>query len=155
LGANLGDREAALRSALAGLEAAGVRIVRRSSVYETEPVGVTEQPWFLNMVVEAETDLSPEALLAAAHDVEASLGRTRALRWGPRTIDVDILLYGDETIATGRLIIPHPALMSRRFVLEPLAELRPEMSVPGGPTIREALGALPKEPAVRRAGVLR
>jgi 2-amino-4-hydroxy-6-hydroxymethyldihydropteridine diphosphokinase len=127
----------------------------RSSVYETEPVGVTEQPWFLNIVVEAETDLSPEALLAAVHSVEASLGRTRGVRWGPRTIDVDILLYGDETIATDRLIIPHPALVSRRFVLAPLAELRPELSVPGGPTIREALAALPREPAVRRVGALR
>jgi 2-amino-4-hydroxy-6-hydroxymethyldihydropteridine diphosphokinase len=88
------------------------------------------------------------------NEVEASLGRTRRVRWGPRTIDIDILLFGDRTIATDRLVVPHPQLPARRFVLEPLVELDPEVSIPGGPTVRQALDALAPDPAVRRLGEL-
>jgi 2-amino-4-hydroxy-6-hydroxymethyldihydropteridine diphosphokinase len=155
LGANLGDREASLRGAIEGLGAAGVSTVKQSPVYETEPVGVADQPWFLNMVLEAETNLSPEALLSVIHEIEASLGRTRAVRWGPRTIDIDILLFGDQMIVTDGLVVPHPALAARRFVLEPLADLAPDLALPGGGTVRGALDALPTEPSVRRVGILR
>jgi 2-amino-4-hydroxy-6-hydroxymethyldihydropteridine diphosphokinase len=155
LGSNLGDREAALRAALAALRTEGVDLVRCSSVYETEPVGLRPQPWFLNLVAELETALDPEELLRVIHRVEAALGRARAVRWGPRSIDIDILLYGTVTLATDVLTIPHPALASRRFVLEPLAELAPDLALPGGGTVSDALAAAGDEPAVRRIGALR
>ncbi len=154
LGTNLGDREGVLRAAIAALGEGGVRIVRRSSVYETEPVGRRDQPWFLNMVVEAETAHAPERLLDLIHRIEGSMGRTREIRWGPRTLDIDILLYGQQTIATPRLTVPHPEMASRRFVLEPLAELGPDLVLPGGSTVAETLRALPAEPVVRRSGAL-
>jgi deoxyguanosine kinase len=154
LGSNLGDRRSVLAAALAGLESAGVRVLRRSSVYETEPVGLADQPWFLNLAVEAETSLSPEALLALIHNVEASLGRTREVRWGPRTIDVDILLYGTRVVAAGDLEIPHPRLAERRFVLQPLVEIRPDLALPNGRTVRQLLDALGPGGESRRAGDL-
>jgi 2-amino-4-hydroxy-6-hydroxymethyldihydropteridine diphosphokinase len=125
-------------------------VVRRSPVYETEPVGPPDQPWFLNMVVEVETTLEPEAVLDVLQRIEASLGRTRERRWGPRTIDIDLLLYHDRVISTPRLVIPHPALASRRFVLEPLAALQPDLVLPGGLTVAAALAALGSTPVVRR-----
>ncbi|MDR7417706.1 MAG: 2-amino-4-hydroxy-6-hydroxymethyldihydropteridine diphosphokinase [Armatimonadota bacterium] len=150
LGSNLGRREATLAAALDALDAAGVRIVRRSPVYETEPVGLSEQPWFLNMVVEVETALDPEALLDLIQRVEVSLGRTRDRRWGPRTIDIDLLLYQDRIISTPRLVVPHPELIRRRFVLEPLAALQPDLVLPDGTAIAAALAALDPTPVVRR-----
>jgi 2-amino-4-hydroxy-6-hydroxymethyldihydropteridine diphosphokinase len=154
LGSNLGDREAVLRAAIRALDAGGVRILHRSSVYETEPVGLRDQPRFLNLVVEAETALSPDDLLALIQLIEASLGRTREVRWGPRTVDIDILLFGDETVVTDRLTIPHPEIRGRRFVLEPLAELRPDLKLPGGPTVADALAALGSNQPAYRVGVL-
>lgn len=142
LGSNVGERERNLREAIAMLGAAGVRIVRVSSVYETEPMEVRDQPWFLNLAIEAETDLFPKQLLARIRKIELALGRKRVRPKGPRTIDIDILLYGDSLIETGELTVPHPRLAERRFVLEPLAELAPELRHPASRrTMRELLAA--------------
>ena len=126
LGGNLGDRLAALTEALALLDATpGMRQVSCSSVYETEPWGVTDQPSFLNLAAGFETTLSPPDLLAACKKVESQVGRTASYRWGPRLIDVDILLYGDAVVnlSTPDLQIPHARLAERAFVLVPLAEI--------------------------------
>ena len=142
LGSNLGDREALLQEALRRLEASGVAIVQRSSIRETEPQDLTDQPKFLNMAVEAATDLSPAELLSRIHVIEAAMGRERTIPKGPRTIDIDILFYGDTVMETGQLQIPHPRLASRRFVLEPLAEIAPGLRHPvTGLTILELLCA--------------
>jgi len=130
LGSNLGDRERNLEQAVEMLAAAGVRVLRRSGVYETEPQDVREQPSFLNMVLQAETDVLPKQLLARLQKIERQLGRKRIKPRGPRTIDVDILLYGDSVIESEELVVPHPRLQDRRFVLEPLAELAPELRHP-------------------------
>jgi len=126
LGSNLGDRCAQIRAALAELERRGVRAVHRSSFYETEPVGFSEQPWFVNIVVRAETGLTPAELLRACQVVERSLGRRPTARFGPRTIDVDLLLYGNAHIVENDLVVPHPRLCERRFVLVPLLEISPD-----------------------------
>jgi 2-amino-4-hydroxy-6-hydroxymethyldihydropteridine diphosphokinase len=112
------------------LAAAGLRGIRRSRIYETEPQDVREQPWFLNVVIEAETDLFPKQLLARTQKIEQQLGRKRMKPKGPRTIDIDILFYGDSAIETDELVVPHPRLTERRFVLEPLAELAPDLRHP-------------------------
>jgi 2-amino-4-hydroxy-6-hydroxymethyldihydropteridine diphosphokinase len=140
LGSNLGDREAALEGALGRLEARGFRVTRRSSLWLTEPVGGPPQGPFLNAVAEGETALRPEALLEACLAIEGEMGRVRAERNGPRTIDVDILFYGDEECASPGLVIPHPRLHERRFVLAPLAEMAPGFVHPTlGLTVRELL----------------
>jgi 2-amino-4-hydroxy-6-hydroxymethyldihydropteridine diphosphokinase len=135
LGSNLGDREATIRRA-----AELIGAVRLSPVIETEPWGYEDQPRFLNAVAEVETELPPRRLLDHLLDVERRLGRERVgRRWGPRTIDLDLLLYGDEAVAEPGLEVPHPRLHERLFVLEPLAMLVPERKIPGNGTIREAL----------------
>jgi 2-amino-4-hydroxy-6-hydroxymethyldihydropteridine diphosphokinase len=144
LGANLGEREPTLREALARLDAVdGVRVVAVSSFRETEPVGLLDQPRFLNAAAELETTLAPRALLDALLAVERVLGRDRSVeaRWGPRTIDLDLLLYGDEEIDEAGLTVPHPRLGERRFVIEPLLELDPELSLPDGRRLRDLPGA--------------
>jgi 2-amino-4-hydroxy-6-hydroxymethyldihydropteridine diphosphokinase len=153
LGSNLGDRAANLRAALARLGEAGVALRRLSPLYETEPVGVRDQPWFLNAVAEAETALEPQALLAAAKAVERAVGRTPGPRWGPRAVDVDLLLYGDRQVADAEpwLVIPHPELWRRRFVLVPLADLRPDLLAPDGTSIGARIAAL----AAAEAGAVR
>jgi len=141
LGANIGERARNLERALDALEAEGVHIVRRSSLYETEPRDVRDQPWFLNLVVEAETILLPRQLLSTIRRIEKNLGRKRVIAKGPRTIDIDILLFGRFVVDTPELQIPHPRLHERRFVLEPLAELAPELRHPvTRRTAREMLG---------------
>jgi len=130
LGSNLGDREGSLRRALALLETRGFRITGRSSFYLTEPVGGPPQPWFLNAAIRGETDLGPEALLEACLAIERDLGRVREVRQGPRTLDVDLLLYGDLVRKTPALTLPHPRLHDRLFVLIPLAEMAPEVRHP-------------------------
>jgi 2-amino-4-hydroxy-6-hydroxymethyldihydropteridine diphosphokinase len=125
LGSNLGDKKANCRKAIALLAKSG-RVVRASSLYCTEPMGYVEQDDFVNAVVELETGLSPEALLQQCRSIEEELRRVRTVHWGPRTIDVDILLYGTTTIETPELTIPHPLLHSRRFVLAPLCEIAPQ-----------------------------
>ena len=144
LGSNLGDRRATLASALAAL-----RPRRVSSVAETEPWGRADQPRFLNAVAELDTDLEPEPLLARLMEIEATHGRVRAELWGPRTLDLDLLLYGDRVVSSPGLTVPHPRLAERRFVLESLAELAPDLAIPGvGRTVRELLA----EPAGCREG---
>ncbi|WP_135555219.1 2-amino-4-hydroxy-6-hydroxymethyldihydropteridine diphosphokinase [Paenibacillus cymbidii] len=124
LGTNMGDRERHLRDALALLgERSGIRLLRASAVYETDPVGFTEQPAFLNMVALLRTDLPAEALLDELLDIERTLGRTRDIRWGPRTIDLDLLLYGTAKVKTERLDVPHPRMAERAFVLIPLLDV--------------------------------
>ena len=130
LGSNLGERERALERALVLLEQRGFEIKRRSSLYLTEPVGGPPQDWYLNMVAEGACALPPEELLAACLDIERGLGRTREVRWGPRTIDIDLLLYGNERRATAALALPHPRLQERQFVLVPLAEIAPRLRHP-------------------------
>ncbi len=143
LGSNLGDREARLREAVAKLEAAEIHILRRSPVYETEPQDVRDQGWFLNAVVEAETGLFPMQLLARTQKIEREMGRQRVQVSGPRTIDIDILLYGNFVICTPQLEIPHPRMTDRRFVLEPLAALAPDLRhQQAGRTVREMLAEI-------------
>ena len=144
LGANLGDREATLRRALE-LLAAEPRIDARavSSFRETEPVGLVDQPRFLNAAARIETDLSPRDLLGRLLAIERSLGRMRdGPRFGPRTIDLDLLLYGDAVVAEPGLTVPHPRLHERAFALEPLAELDPRLVVPGRGSVKSLLAAL-------------
>ncbi len=129
LGSNIGDKIATCRRALDLLRRAG-RINKVSSFYCTEPVGYPNQDDFINAVVELETSLSPLALLAACHVIEDKLGRSRLLQWGPRTIDLDILLYGDEVINDSELSIPHPLMAERGFVLVPLSEIAPQKMHP-------------------------
>lgn len=126
--------------ALDRLEAAGIHTLRRSSIYETEPQDLPNQPWFLNLVVEVETELFPRLLLARAQAIELGMGRRRVVSKGPRTIDIDILLVGNYVIRTRELQVPHPRISERRFVLEPLAELAPDLRHPAtGKTVREML----------------
>lgn len=125
LGSNLGGRVGYLRSALRQLTEGGVSIQRVSSIYETEPIGYTDQPAFLNIAVQVGVRLEPEDLLDRTCRIEQRLGRRREVAWGPRTLDIDILLYGRRIIQTPALIIPHPRMTERRFVLVPLAEIAP------------------------------
>jgi len=130
LGSNVGDRERALRGAIRLLDGADLRILRVSSVYESEPRDVRSQPWFLNLVIEAETSLFPRQLLTRIHKIELQLGRRRLAVKGPRTIDIDILLYGNFVIDTAELTVPHLRMAERRFVLAPMAELAPDLRHP-------------------------
>jgi 2-amino-4-hydroxy-6-hydroxymethyldihydropteridine diphosphokinase len=125
LGSNLGDSAENLAAAAERLERKGVRIVRKSSIFRTEPVGMKDQPWFLNQAVEAETALSPSGLFKAVKAIERAMGRKPGPRNGPRPIDIDILLSGDIVLKTPDLVIPHVRLAERRFVLVPLAEIAP------------------------------
>jgi 2-amino-4-hydroxy-6-hydroxymethyldihydropteridine diphosphokinase len=144
LGSNVGDRLGHLRAARDGLTAHGVAVLRTSSVYETEPQGeVLDQPEFLNACVEVETDLAPEDLLDVCKVVEAEVGRMiGGPRHGPRTIDVDVLLLGDLEHESERLRIPHRDVLARRFVLAPLVELDPDLGLPDGTRLSDALDAL-------------
>jgi 2-amino-4-hydroxy-6-hydroxymethyldihydropteridine diphosphokinase len=152
LGSNTGDRAANLLHAIARLSQVG-NIVAVSSVYETEPVEVTSQPWFLNCAVAIDTEKSPVQLLQAALAIEREMGRQRTQEKGPRNIDIDILLFEDEGVEEKGLKIPHPGLAARRFVLEPLAEIAPEVRHPVlKKTVRELLAALPAGQAVRKLG---
>jgi len=130
LGSNLGDREGHLRAALRALRDAGVVILRTSRFVETLPVGKTDQPDFFNAAAALDTDFSARELLDLLLRIESSLGRIRAERWGPRTLDLDLLLYDDEVIREPGLEVPHPRLHERRFVLEPLAEIAPDARHP-------------------------
>jgi 2-amino-4-hydroxy-6-hydroxymethyldihydropteridine diphosphokinase len=142
LGANLGDRESTIRRAIELLAAEpAVEVVAVSSLRETDPVGYAEQPRFLNGVAAVETALGPRTLLDRLLAVERELGRVRdeGPRFGPRTIDLDLLLYGDEVLDEPGLTVPHPRLAERLFVLEPLYELDPELTLPDGRAVRDLL----------------
>jgi 2-amino-4-hydroxy-6-hydroxymethyldihydropteridine diphosphokinase len=138
VGANLGDREATIRAALEALPG----LVGVSKLRETDPVGVVDQPPFLNAAAVLETELAPRELLDTLLAVERELGRERRERWGPRTIDLDLLLYGDETIDEPGLTVPHPRLHERRFALEPLLDLDPELAIPGRGRVANLLAGL-------------
>ena len=143
LGANVGDRADTLRSGIAALPAAtGGRVVAVSPLYETAPWGVTDQPPFLNGAVLLETDRPPRALLERLLEVERELGRVRGRRYGPRTIDLDLLLYGDRVVDEPGLAVPHPRLHERAFALEPLLDLDPDVAVPGRGRVADLLAGL-------------
>jgi 2-amino-4-hydroxy-6-hydroxymethyldihydropteridine diphosphokinase len=155
IGSNVGDRLENLRQACLSLLNSGLRLRAVSSVYETEPVDVLEQNWFLNIAVEVETSLSPQELLEEVHAIERKLGRIREQPKGPRSIDIDILLYANATIQTANLLLPHPRMLDRRFVLEPLREIAATLRVPPRHrTIRELLEELKDPSQVRRVGAL-
>ena len=139
LGSNVGNREANLRAEIAALPPSGVQVLQVSSIYETEPVYYLDQPWFLNCVLEAETNLKPPALLQALRAIESQLGNKKEFAKGPRKIDLDILLYGSETIATLDLQVPHPRMLQRSFVLTPLAEIAPTIQHPSWPATTAVL----------------
>lgn len=150
LGSNVGDRAANLNAAISRLADLGA-VVAVSSFYETEPVELTAQPWFLNCAVTLDTEKMPKQLLTGILDIEQGMGRRRVQTKGPRSIDIDILLFGSSIVETKGLTIPHPALHERRFVLEPLAEIAPELRHPVFKrTVREMRDALPAGQAVRR-----
>lgn len=130
LGSNVGERESNLRAAIAALPAVGVRVTRVSAFYETEPVDYLEQAWFLNCVVEGETEKAAVQLLRSLREIEMRMGSRKLVAKGPRLIDMDILLYGQETIETPELQVPHPRMHLRRFVLVPLTEIAPEVRHP-------------------------
>jgi 2-amino-4-hydroxy-6-hydroxymethyldihydropteridine diphosphokinase len=143
LGANLGDREATMRRAIELLAQDGIEVVGISEFRETEPVGYVDQPRFLNAAVAVETELPPRELLDRLLAVERALGRSRdGPRYGPRTIDLDLLLYGDEVVDQPGLTVPHPRLAERRFALEPLADLDPGLVVPGLGAVSALLAGL-------------
>ncbi len=154
LGSNVGDREGHLRAAIALLGEHGVEVEAVSSLYETEPVGeVLDQPDFLNAAVRISTELEPEALLDLCKAIEVERGRMlAAARHSPRPLDVDLLLLGDLELESERLTLPHPEVMSRRFVLVPLLELDPDLSLPDGTRLADALAALGLGQRTERVG---
>jgi len=155
LGSNLGDRAKNLQDAMAALRNAGVQVVRISSLYETEPVDYLDQPWFLNCAVEAQTELAALDLLRALRAIETQMGSKKLIAKGPRLIDIDILLYGNEVIDTPELQVPHPRMHLRRFVLEPLAEIAPIAQHPVlYLSISDLLARTPDKSAVRVAAGL-
>ena len=150
-GSNLRDREKNLRAAIASLADAKVRVTRISSFYETEPMDLREQPWFLNCAVQATTEVPPLDLWHALHAVESRMGGKKLVPKGPRLIDLDILLYGDETIDTPELQVPHPRMLLRRFVLVPLAEIAPNLKHSSWKgTVSQLLADLPDASVVRK-----
>lgn len=151
LGGNLGDRASTLRAAIGELDAIdGIEVTRLSSLYETPPWGPVPQGPYLNACIAIETSLSPIALLDLCLAIERNHGRERLVRWGPRTLDIDILLYGDQTIEEPGLIVPHPRMLERAFVLVPLNEIAPEHEV-AGKAVRDWLQGLDPSPIERRA----
>jgi 2-amino-4-hydroxy-6-hydroxymethyldihydropteridine diphosphokinase len=139
LGSNLDDRAAYLARAIERLAAAAIQVVRESSIYETAPMLYEDQPWFLNQVIEVKTALFPRQLLHSTQEIERELGRRRTIAKGPRTIDIDILLYGRTVMSSDELTIPHPGMAERRFVLEPLNELAPRLR---HPVLKRTIGEL-------------
>jgi 2-amino-4-hydroxy-6-hydroxymethyldihydropteridine diphosphokinase len=160
LGSNVGDRLTNLQEATSLLEAQpGIRVIASSRVWETDPVGGPAQPQYLNAVLSIESSLTPHGLLAACHGVEAALGRVRDVRWGPRTIDVDLLLFDDRALTEDDLEVPHPRMTERAFVLLPLLEIEPDAALPDGTRLIDVPlgldatgGARPFAPPLRVSG---
>jgi 2-amino-4-hydroxy-6-hydroxymethyldihydropteridine diphosphokinase len=154
LGSNVGDREANLREALERLSASEIRVIQRSSLYETAPQDLLDQPWFLNAVVEVQSELFPLQLLARVRAIEREMGRRRVIPKGPRNIDIDILFYGRAVIVAPELEVPHPRMAQRRFVLEPLAEIAPNFRHPvTGKTAHEMLASIAPQ-GIRRLNII-
>ncbi len=151
LGTNIGDRESNLKDAVSELAAIPeIEIISVSSIYETDPVGYLDQGNFLNMVICIHTALDAQSLLVACMKIEQDLGRKREIRWGPRTIDLDILLYNQENIVTKNLIVPHPRMLERAFVLIPLVEIDKDIILPNmEKPIREIMDDIPQKEGVR------
>jgi 2-amino-4-hydroxy-6-hydroxymethyldihydropteridine diphosphokinase len=150
LGSNIGDRAQNLREAVRLLRGSAIHIAKISSIYETEPVDYLDQPWFLNAVLEAQTDLPAPQLLATLRQIESQMGSKKAFAKGPRLIDLDILLYDDVTIVTPDLQVPHPRMLQRNFVLAPLAEIAPNLRHPSWPaTTSELLAHSPDQSIIR------
>lgn len=155
LGSNLGDRAFNMRQAVEDLDShPRITVVRQSSMYETEPVGVKDQPAFLNNAVQIRTGLTPNELLEVTKSIEDQMGRVRTFRWGPRVIDIDILAYNGMSIDSEELVIPHPKMLERAFVLAPLMEIAPDLELPGGIRVSNAYHSLPddEKATVRRLG---
>ncbi len=150
LGSNVGDRYHNLREALRLLKEADIRIQKSSSIYETEPVDYLEQAWFLNAALEAQTDLPALDLLHKLRAIESAMGSKKPFAKGPRLIDLDILLYAEDTIATPELQVPHPRILERRFVLVPLAEIAPGLRHPSWPATASQLLAALNDPSIVR-----
>ena len=150
LGSNIGNREENLRAAIAALPALGVRVTRESSIYETEPVDYLKQDWFLNFVVEGQTEVAPVKLLHDLRTLETQMGSRKEFAKGPRLIDLDILLYGDQIIDAAELQVPHPRMHLRRFVLAPLAEIAPTLRHPSWQgTASDLLAATPDRSQIK------
>ena len=153
LGSNMGDPATHLAATCDLLhQHPAITVEAVSSLYRSAPVGVTNQAWFVNATVRLQTDLSPRSLLAVTQAVERRVGRTPTYRWGPRVVDIDVLLYGDLQLQTRYLTIPHAALQARAFVLVPLYELAPHLCLPSGEAIKTLLDALPSHEDVQRIG---
>ena len=151
LGSNLGDRQATLQAALAALtKQPDLHLERVSSLYETAPIGLTQQPDFLNIVARVSTSAEPLVLLQHCLQVEAALGRIRRERWGPRTIDIDLLWYEGATLSSPELVLPHPRMAERAFVMLPLSEIAPDLAIGGQPA--RAIAAALETPGVRQLG---
>ena len=151
IGSNIGDRLKTFQKAIQMLEAYnGIRVEKLSSIYETDPVGYTNQACFLNAVIKISTTLNPEELLQTCLFIESKLGRKREIRWGPRTLDLDILLYNQENIETESLIVPHPRMQERAFVITPLMELDPGIKLPNvNAALDDILNQIPDKEGVR------
>jgi len=153
LGSNMGDKEHNIKQALEILGGVpGVAIYALAPFYRTAPVGYTEQDWFLNTVAEITTELEPLELLVELLDIEDRLGRKRTIRWGPRTVDLDLLLYGQREISEPGLEVPHPRMLERAFVMVPLADLAPDLVLSGGQKAAEVAGVLRREQEIERMG---
>lgn len=151
IGSNLGIREDNCLMAISLLEENGLKIIKRSAMHETTPWGVKDQPKFINMAIEAETDISPLELLSLIKKIEGDMGRQPAVKWGPRVIDIDILLYGDKLLCEADLTIPHPLMQEREFVLRPLSEIAPDIMHPVlGKTMKELFDAIAAVPEGQR-----
>lgn len=151
IGTNMGSKGVNIEQAVALLEQnPDIKLLGLAPLYRTAPVGYLEQEWFLNTVARLETDLKPMSLLYALLEIERLLGRERQIHWGPRVIDLDLLLYGDETISLPRLEVPHPRLGERAFVVVPLADLAPQLVLPGGLKAKDLAKALSQVQSIER-----